>query len=101
MRIKAAENNYSQPQDFALEQNYPNPFNPVTTIGYILPVEGKVTLKIYNTLGKEIATLLNGEYKEAGRHLLMFDASSLPSGVYFYRIIAGKFSMTKKSVLIK
>ncbi len=95
------KNNYSQPQDFALEQNYPNPFNPVTTIGYILPVAGKVTLKIYNTLGKEIATLLNGEYKEAGRHLLMFDASSLPSGVYFYRIIAGKFSMTKKSVLIK
>lgn len=93
--------NTGSPEAFELEQNYPNPFNPMTTIAYKLPVASRVTLKIYNTIGEEVATLLKDEFKTAGRHLLQFNASALPSGIYFYRIIAGKFNMTKKSVLIK
>ncbi len=102
IKIKnGGKENTNEPQAFELEQNYPNPFNPVTTIGYKLPFAGKVTLKIYNTLGKEVATLLKDEFKEAGHHVLQFNASSLPSGIYFYRLTAGKYSFTKKSVLIK
>ena len=102
IKIKNRGNDNSEgPQAFELEQNYPNPFNPVTTIGYKLPTAGKVTLKIYNTLGKEVATLLKDEFKEAGHHVLQFNAASLPSGIYFYRLTSGKYSFTKKSVLIK
>ncbi len=75
-----------QPEEFALYQNYPNPFNPSTVISYSLSVNSVVTLKVYNLLGQEVATLLNKQEMEAGDYELPFNAINLPSGVYFYRI---------------
>jgi hypothetical protein len=92
--------------NFSLEQNYPNPFNPSTVIRYQLPFNRKVSLKVYDILGKEIATLLD-EYKEAGRYEIKFPnvetrhASSLPSGVYFYQLRAGDYIQTKKMILLR
>lgn len=88
------------PLTFRLEQNYPNPFNPSTTIKYSLPEVRKVTLTLFNLLGEEVATLVNEE-KVAGYYTVEFNAASLPSGVYFYRISAGSFVETKKMVLMK
>lgn len=88
------------PQEFTLAQNYPNPFNPSTTIGFGLPRSEFVTVKVYNVLGQEVVTLMNG-VQEAGTYALRFDASRLTSGVYFYRIQAGQFSQTKKMLLVK
>jgi hypothetical protein len=88
------------PSTFALHQNYPNPFNPSTTISYDLPVRSRVKLSIYNLLGQEVATLVNGE-QEPGRYNVKFDASGLPSGIYFYRLEAGKFVDVKKMILVK
>ena len=88
------------PKNYYLEQNYPNPFNPETAISYELPTLSFVTLKIYDLLGKEVATLVNEE-KPAGTYKVNFDASGLPSGIYFYRISAGSFHQTKKMVLLK
>ncbi len=88
------------PSEFTLHQNYPNPFNPVTTISYSLPLNSQVELVVYNTLGEEVIQLVNGE-KEAGQHSVEFDAASLPSGVYFYKIQAGSFDAYKKKVLMK
>lgn len=88
------------PTQFVLEQNYPNPFNPSTVIGYRLPVSGDVTLKVYDLLGKEVATLVNEE-KPAGTYEVIFDASWLSSGVYYYKITAGNYSETKKMVLLR
>src|SRR5574338_522560 len=85
---------------FTLNQNYPNPFNPATTISWQSSVAGNQTLKVYDITGKEIATLVD-EYKPAGNHEINFDASSLSSGVYLYKLIAGKYSETKKMLLIK
>jgi hypothetical protein len=89
-----------QPTTFKLYQNYPNPFNPSTTISYDLPVRSRVKLSIYNLLGQEVATLIEGE-QEPGRYNVNFDASGLPSGVYFYRLEAGNFVEQKKMILIK
>lgn len=86
--------------DYALFQNYPNPFNPTTTISFQLPEAGKVALKVYNILGKEVATLINGN-KDAGKHSITFDASALSSGVYFYKLEANNFVSTKKLILMK
>lgn len=88
------------PTDFALHQNYPNPFNPTTTIKYELPKESFVTLKVYNLLGQEVATLVNENLK-AGRYEVSFNGSKLSNGVYFYRLQAGEFCSTKKLFLIK
>ena len=88
------------PPDFQLSQNYPNPFNPSTSISYQLPQSSVVTLKVYDVLGKEVASLVEG-VQSAGRHTVRFDASLLRSGVYFYRIQAGTFSDTKKLMVIK
>ena len=88
------------PKEFALEQNYPNPFNPSTKISWQLPVSGQVTLKVYNVLGREVSTLVN-EYRQAGSYEVDFNASELPSGVYFYRLKAGEFTATRKMILIK
>lgn len=92
-------------KEFALGQNYPNPFNPSTTINFSLAVDSKVSLKIFDVLGQEVATLLNGQMA-AGNQKVSFDASSLNSGVYFYRIDASgvdgqKFSSVKKMILTK
>jgi aminopeptidase N len=88
------------PLQFSLEQNYPNPFNPSTTIEYTIPESGIVTLKIYDVLGKEVATLVNGQ-NDAGKHKVEFDATGFNSGVYFYRIENGSSVETKKLVLLK
>jgi hypothetical protein len=91
----------SSPIEFNLYQNYPNPFNPSTMINYQLAVNSKVSLKIYNTLGKEIETLVD-EYQEAGFHSTSFSInSSLPSGIYFYKLTTENFSAVKKLILIK
>lgn len=87
-------------EGFRLEQNYPNPFNPSTTIRYGLPTRAHVTLSVFNTLGQQVAILVN-ESQEMGYHELKFDASGLASGVYFYRIQAGSFVQTKKLLLLR
>jgi photosystem II stability/assembly factor-like uncharacterized protein len=84
------------PESYGISQNYPNPFNPTTTINYQLPVNGFVTLKIYDLLGRKVATLVNGR-QNAGYYYATFNASNLPSGVYFYRLQAGSFMQTRKS----
>jgi len=88
------------PLTFALGQNYPNPFNPATKITYTLPQKNYVALKIYDVLGKEVATLVNEE-KPTGIYEVEFNAAKLPSGIYFYRIQAGNFVETKKMVVMK
>lgn len=88
------------PEKFTLEQNYPNPFNPSTTINFSLPKDGFVSLKIYDMLGKEVNSLLQ-EYKMAGYYSIQINASELPSGMYFYSLQAGKFSMVRKMILLK
>ncbi len=85
---------------YKLDQNYPNPFNPRTTIRWQSPENGIQTLKIYDILGSEIKTLVD-EYRPAGRYEIDFDASSLASGIYFYRINAGEYSAVKKMILLK
>ena len=87
-------------QSYTLEQNYPNPFNPVTSIKYSIPKSGIVLLKVYDLLGKEVASLVNSNVT-AGTHSVNFDASNLASGIYFYRIESGDFNAVKKMVLIK
>ena len=88
------------PEEFKLFQNYPNPFNPKTFISYQLLVHSYVSLKVYDVLGKEVATLINEE-KPAGTYEINWDAENLPSGVYFYQIQAGSFIDTKKMILLK
>jgi len=92
------------PKGFTLSQNYPNPFNPSTKIEYSLEKAGMVTLKVYNLLGNEIATLVNGR-QEAGSYTVPFNAGAgtqgLSSGVYFYRLEVGSFVSTKKLVLVR
>ncbi len=89
-----------QPVNYVLEQNYPNPFNPSTTISFSLPNSGNVSLKVYNVVGQEVAMLLNA-YTTVGQYNVSFDASALSSGVYFYRLNAGSFSVVKKMMLLK
>jgi len=88
------------PTSFQLGQNYPNPFNPSTTIPIQLPKTERVVLKVFDVLGREVATLLN-ETLSANEYLIPFNASNLSSGVYFYRIQAGEFVETKKMILLK
>ena len=88
------------PLKFKLEQNYPNPFNPGTIISWQLATGGNVSIKIFNSLGEEVDTIVD-KFFEAGNHSYRFEAdSSLPSGIYFYRLTSGTFVETKKMVLI-
>ena len=87
-------------QDFYLSQNYPNPFNPSTKIHFSIPERSDITLKVFDVLGKEVATLLNEE-KNAGNYQVDFSGYGLPSGIYFYTLNAGNFTETKKLVLMK
>lgn len=89
-----------QPSVFYLGQNYPNPFNPSTNIKYSIPADGVVTLKVYDLLGKEVATLVN-DYKQAGTFDVVFDGSNFASGVYYYQLITGELNATKKLMLTK
>ncbi|MBZ0200497.1 MAG: T9SS type A sorting domain-containing protein [Ignavibacteriaceae bacterium] len=91
---------FELPNNFGLNQNYPNPFNPSTTISYSIAQTSPVTLKIYDVTGREIAVLVN-EVKQPGRYDVSFDASTLSSGVYFYKLNAGSFSSVKKMSILK
>jgi hypothetical protein len=88
------------PLSYSLEQNYPNPFNPSTMIKFSLPEEQNVKITVYNVLGKEVATIASGKFKD-GNHSVIFDGSKFVSGQYFYTISAGKFTQIRKMLLIK
>ena len=88
------------PAAFSLSQNYPNPFNPTTVIHYTVPKTSLVNLSVFNLLGQEVKTLVNEE-KSPGEYEVRFDGSNLPSGIYFYRLVAGDFVKTMKMLLMK
>ena len=88
------------PTEFALYDNYPNPFNPQTIIGYDMPQAGQVSLRVFDVLGRLVATLVNQE-QVAGRHQVTFNAERFASGVYLYRIKVGGFSKVGKMILVK
>jgi hypothetical protein len=92
--------NETAPRQFSLSQNYPNPFNPMTNFEFRIANYEFVTLKIFDVLGREVASLVN-EVRSAGVHTIRWDASSLPSGVYYFRLLAGDFVGTRKLVLAK
>lgn len=98
--LTSVESNIDQPVKFALSQNYPNPFNPSTVISYQLPVSSDVTLKVYDVLGNEVASLVNEE-KPEGNYEIDFDAKNLSSGIFLYTLQAGNFSNTKKMIFLK
>ncbi len=100
IRVSVNETGSGIPENYSLSQNYPNPFNPTTNIDFSLPKSGMVTLKIYNMLGQEVATLINGEMK-AGSYNIQFNGNQLSSGVYVYQIRAGSFIMNKKFTLLR
>ena len=88
------------PKTFVINQNYPNPFNPITTIKYGLTQKTLVTLKVFDTLGREVAWLVNGN-QIAGYYQITWNAAEYPSGIYFYKIKAGDFEAIRKMILIK
>ncbi|MCG6960031.1 T9SS type A sorting domain-containing protein [bacterium BMS3Abin03] len=92
--------NYTAPINYVLYQSYPNPFNPTTNIKYSIPKSSKVSLKIYDILGREVTSLVD-KYEKSGTYTIQFTAKNLASGIYFYRIKAGKFVQTKKLMLLK
>jgi hypothetical protein len=93
-------NNTNTPETFALQQNYPNPFNPVTTIKYSVPVSGNVSVKIYNSMGAEVMTVVNKNHS-SGNYVEEVDMSQFSSGIYFYTMTSGGFTETKKMMLVK
>src|SRR5690606_4090224 len=97
---KVVEVNSLADLKYDLEQNYPNPFNPTTTISYSIPENSFVTIKVFDVLGNEVASLVNEEM-ETGRHKIDFNAANLSSGVYYYSITAGNFTASKKFILMK
>jgi hypothetical protein len=88
------------PKEFSLKQNYPNPFNPSTTIEYTIPDNSFVTLKVYDMLGKEVASIVN-KYQEQGSYIAVWNASDFSSGTYIYKLSAGNYTESKKMVLSK
>jgi len=92
--------NKTVPSDFSLSRNYPNPFNPSTLINYSIPINANVSLKIYDAVGNEVTTLVN-ERQESGSYQVVFNASRLASGIYYYTITAGSFTASKKMILMK
>ena len=103
--IASVDDDAQVPSTFALHQNYPNPFNPVTSIDFVLPSDGNVTLTVYNLLGQQVTTLVN-DFRRAGTHTITWNGRNelgrdVSTGVYLYRIDAGDFSATKKMVLLK
>jgi hypothetical protein len=101
IRTTSVDDNFvGIPDKFIVYQNYPNPFNPATKIRFELPEDADVTVEVYNVVGEKVKTLLNGNMKK-GYHEVIFDAAGLQSGVYFYKVNAGKYSSVKKMLLIK
>jgi hypothetical protein len=98
--LTAIKDNKVNENSFELAQNYPNPFNPSTTINYTLAREGNVKLTIYSSVGCKVATIVN-DYKPAGNYSIQFNAGSLASGIYLYRLESGFNTVTKKFILIK
>ncbi|MBS1492724.1 MAG: T9SS type A sorting domain-containing protein [Bacteroidetes bacterium] len=97
VNVNSANSNIT---NFGLVQNYPNPFNPSTTIKYFIPTKNFVTLKIYDSKGTEVMTIVN-EYKDTGEYEIQLNNTNLSSGVYYYKLIAGDFSETKKMIILK
>jgi hypothetical protein len=95
------EMNTNLPSEISLTQNYPNPFNPTTQISFSLPQAQQITLKVYDMLGREVATLANRENFSAGMNTVNFNASNLSSGIYIYRLTSGNTSITRKMTLVK
>ena len=91
---------FDMPTEYGLSQNYPNPFNPSTTIGYDVPVQGRVLLKIYNALGQEVATLVD-QVIDAGKYQVQWNAGGLAAGAYFCRIHSGAFTNVRKMLLLR
>ena len=98
LRLRVEQN--AIPAQYSLMQNYPNPFNPITDIRFALPEAGFTSMKIYNVLGEQVATLIN-EVKQPGEYRVEWDAHDKPSGVYFYQLVSGKFYDVKKMILIR
>ena len=98
--VTDVENEFNSISEYRLNQNYPNPFNPTTTISFTIPATSNVSLKVFNILGKEVATIVN-ETKSAGNYSINFNASGLSSGVYFYQLTTDNFTSTKKFTLMK
>ena len=98
--VTDVENEFNSISEYRLNQNYPNPFNPSTTISFTIPATSNVSLKVFNVLGKEVATLVH-ETKSAGNYSINFNASGLSSGVYFYQLTTDNFTSTKKFILLK
>jgi hypothetical protein len=96
----AVEVDFETVKEYSLSQNYPNPFNPNTEINFTLAKSGNITLKVYNLLGSEVATLVDG-FMEAGKHLVKFNAKDFTSGVYFYTLKADNYTSTRKMMLMK
>lgn len=94
-------NNTQSAYQYNLYQNYPNPFNPTTSIEYFLPKQSLVTLKVYDLVGKEVATLVNNDTRKEGLHQVSFDGTNLSSGIYYYKITAGEFTDIRKMMLVK
>ena len=99
-QVPATEAGTQKPDKFLLQQNYPNPFNPTTRISYTIPKQVRVTLSVYNLLGQKVATVID-RYQAAGEYNVIFDASNLTSGVYFYRLKAGDYIETRSMTVLK
>lgn len=99
-QVVNAEQNLAMPERMTLHQNFPNPFNPSTVISYDLPQSGYLTLKVFDIVGKEVATLVDGK-EQAGRHSIQFRSSGLSSGVYIYRLVSNGTILSKKMMHIK
>jgi glucuronoarabinoxylan endo-1,4-beta-xylanase len=94
------EEGTAKPSSYSLEQNYPNPFNPSTSLSYQLPENSFVSLKVFDLLGREVATLVNQE-QASGKYRVEFNAGNIPSGIYIYMLNAGNYKETKKMMLLK
>lgn len=99
-KIQIPVESHNTPKEFGLSQNYPNPFNPSTSISFALPVNCRVTLKVYDILGREVVSLVDG-YQSAGYHEVRFEGAKLSSGIYIYKLIAGNFVSVKKMLMVK
>jgi hypothetical protein len=99
--VSGISNLGNEPLKFKLSQNFPNPFNPSTMINFVIPQKSAVSLNVYDISGKLVEKLINNEIKTEGSYSYEIDGSKLSSGIYYYRITAGKYTETKKMIMIK